>query len=935
MLFVAAFAIASAACAREEIFDNEQSGKEVRTFTCSFDEDAQTRTDITKQGKTVWSVGDKIFVSNGTESDTLTVDSKFAGQRYFEFSTTLEGKIYVVYPCTAAKGVENGKFLIDVPNVQEGSFGSANIACAVAEDRYVKLKNVTTVLKFRIPDDVAAPVMVVSVNGMGENMSGIASVDLSTGTPVVEALSDQTYTSDVRVMVESGVGNFYASVIPGTYQAGFSLSAVTLDLNHASEIKTTAADKELKANELYDLGKIGSDLKPIAGDGSEGNPYQIGSLSDYLVMAYYVSEGHNMRDQHIKLTNDINGVTMPMGIYDATVVPNIERPFQGEFDGNGKTLTLSIKQTNGRATGLFASVRDSAYIHNVKLAGSVYSSGNYTGALAGILNAAEKGVTIKECSSSAMVEGSQYVGGLVGFSNSSAAGTLTFDNCQNSGTVIANGKYAGGISGQTGYDNKNIIIKSCSNSGSVTGTASTGGISGYSLNVSFNNCVNSGNVTATQTNGDVYYIYVQNGKIYGNFRTAYNNGTGGISGWTQASSITNCRNSGTLSAQNKVGGISGSNYWTGTSYCENTGRIVATHWGVAGGIVGWGVTNANIRDCVNNGEVVGEVVEGTSGRWVGGIAGYIQVQMNKGAYSIERCTNNGPVSGDGQGVGGIVGYTHSYNNAPCRIEIRNCTNNGSVTNKQSATAGIVGYQYDFGSWTGIPIDNCKNTGDITSLNDAGGIIGYFQGRVTGSRTNLRNCENSGTILSTKKANDTGAYAGGIVGRTNGLTTCGAYIWNCLNTGKIQFSDASFKNAYVGGIAGSLYGEIWNSYNGGEVGLAGAETPEAALATVGALAGSLLNNKVHYSYYLEGSSVYSLGTSSKVKATESVLSATKEGVLSSSIKIGDKLYDGVVDALNAGKAGQTFYYDWTTGPKFSLTGKVGIGDGLDLGNGGKL
>ena len=217
----------------------------------------------------------------------------------------------------------------------------------------------------------------------------------------------------------------------------------------------------------------------------------------------------------------------------------------------------------------------------------------------------------------------------------------------------------------------------------------------------------------------------------------------------------------------------------------------------------------------------------------------------------------------------------------------------------------------------------------------GGIIGFFQGRLVGGRTNLRNCENHGNILSTKTGKDDGAYAGGIVGRTNGLTTCGAYLWNCLNTGKVQYSDASFKNAYVGGIAGSIYGEIWNCYNGGEVGLAGAETPEAALVTVGALAGNLGNNKAHSSYYLVGSSVNPMGTSSKIKANDNVLSAAKDGTLSVSIKIGDKYYNNVVDALNANRGNQTFYYNWTTGPKFSLTGNVGIGDGLDLGNGGKL
>ena len=109
MLFAAALAIASVACTREEILDGGKTRGELRTFTCSFDEDAQTRTDITKQGKTVWSEGDRIFVTNGAESDTLTVDAKFAGQRYFENATcTLAGSHkhtrtktdYPIYACS-------------------------------------------------------------------------------------------------------------------------------------------------------------------------------------------------------------------------------------------------------------------------------------------------------------------------------------------------------------------------------------------------------------------------------------------------------------------------------------------------------------------------------------------------------------------------------------------------------------------------------------------------------------------------------------------------------------------------------------------------------------------------------------------------------------------------------------------------------------------
>lgn len=936
MLFVAALAIASAACAREEVLDGGQARGEFRTFTCSFDEEAQTKTDITKQGKTVWSEGDKIFVTNGTESDTLAVDAKFAGQRYFEFSTTLEGEIYVVYPCTAAKEVKDGKFTLEVPSEQNGQFGSANISCAVAKDRYVKMRNVTSVIRFNVDPDAKAAVKVVAINSNGNNVAGTFSVDMTSGSPVVSTIEGNNYSAGVTVNVNGDHGNsLYATVIPGTYNAGLTMTAVTVDLHNASESKATVSEKEFKVNAYYDLGTIGADLKPLAGDGTKGNPWQISTAADFLAFAYYVNEGNNMKGEYVKLMDNIKTVTTSVGYYDASVdaavdPDNVKKQFVGDFDGNGKTVTLNINQTAKRSCGLFGAIAEGANIHDVTVEGTVNSTFDDAAGVCGLVNAAA-GAKITNCVNKANVKSTgNYIGGIAGWSDSGNANELVFDNCTNEGS-IAGKTMVGGVCGTL---RSGTVINS-KNSGDVIGNCSTGGIVGYGLGGTVKGSSNSGSVTATETNGDVYYIK----GTKGSFGANYNNGTGGICGWAQNITISDCKNSGTMKAQNKVGGISGSCYWSNISDCENTGRIVATHWGVAGGILGWGMTVANIRDCVNNGEVVGEKLEKTQGRWVGGIAGYIQVQLrDKTSYSVERCTNNGAVTGNGKGVGGVVGYSYSYNNSYTRIELRDCANTGKVTNTQDATGGIVGYQYDWGSWTQIPLDNCKNTGDVTGLYDVGGIIGYFEGRTTGSSTILRNCENSGNILSTKKETDTGAYAGGIIGRTNNTPTrFGTRIWNCLNTGKVQYSDASFKNAYVGGIGGSVLAQIWNSYNGGEVGLAGAETPEYALGTIGALAGNVLVCPVEYSYYLVGTSVNALGTSSSIKAQPNVISAQKDGTLSVSTSINGKDCIDVVDALNASliPASQAFYYKWTTGPKFSLTGNVGIGDGLDLGNGGKL
>lgn len=891
MLFVAALAIASAACAREEVLDGGQTRGELRTFTCSFDEEAQTKTDITKQGKTVWSEGDKIFVTNGTESDTLTVDSKFAGQRYFEFSTTLEGKIYVVYPCTAAKEVKDGKFTLEVPSNQNGLFGSANIACAVAEDRYVKMKNVTSVLRFKVSADAAAAVKVVSINSVNNKVSGLFSVDMTSGSPVVSTIEGNTYSSDVTVAVDGNNGNaFYATVIPGTYTAGFTMTAVTLDLHNASESKSTVSDKELAVNAYYDLGTIGDALKPLAGEGTQGNPWQISSLADFLAFAYYVNDGNNMKDQYVRLMENIKNVTTPVGYYDASI--NVKKQFIGDFDGNGKTVSLNINQTARKSCGLFGAIAEGANIHDVTVEGTVNSTFDDAAGVCGLVNA-DNGAKITNCVNKANVTStSNYIGGIAGWIDSKA----------------------------------NFVIDNCSNEGNIAGAKAVGGICGSIRTGAIRNSKNSGAVGSAVNNGNI------------NDADAY--GIGGIAGFMNGANAANCSNSGEITCVNKAGGIVGHGSWYTVDHGHNTGKIISKEYGVNGGIAGSAYDVANILNCLNEGEIIGEDKSG----WTGGIVGTAQSSnKNKPRYiKITNCTNKGCVivhatAGKTQGVGGIVGYTYTHS-SDHRPEVLYCVNNGDVTVDGTGiyVGGIVGYSYHRVQYAMTPIKWCLNTGNITGNIGVAGILGYLDGYNAQSRTDLENCENRGNILTN------GQHAGGIFGGCKKNITragVGVLMMNCLNSGNVQYSNAAQNNPNVGGIAGFFAGgQLKNSYTSGKVGLLEGTEAENASATIGAVVGKVYNTNtiVQNTYYREDACPRMVGTSAALKPEEALnCSVSADGVLATTVTIRDVAYNTIVDVLNAWVNGNANYYIWTTGPKFSLTGNVSIGDGLDLGNGGKL
>lgn len=928
MILAAATVFGFAACTVNELSPIETPVRTLRTFTCGFDE--ETKTSINRQGKTLWSEGDKILLTNGTESDTVIVDALYAGEKYCEFTTALEGTLYAVYPYNVCDSVTTeGKIIVNVPSTQDGTFGSANIACAVADDaaRKISLRNVTSVLKFKVPAITDAPVVFASVNANENSLSGPVSVSFAGGEPVVEAVENGTYFSNVSVQVGGFAGDFYLSVIPGTYSAGFYLTAATLDLQHASETKATVSDKELKANDLFDLGKIGEDLKPMGGDGSAENPYQITTIGEMIVLASYVNEGNSLKEKHVKLMNNIEGVSLPIGIYDEK--NNNFKYFQGEFDGNGNTITLAMNKRDGRALGLFGALKDSAYVHDLNLTGSVVSNSERVGALAGNVWSATE-LTVRNVSSSAYVEGLNYVGGIFGYIHAEAANATDITKCVNNGSVYGLGRCAGGIAGVV-YSKSNAIYELCSNNGPIRANQCAAGIVGYSYMATYQNCINNGIVETVASNGGVSSPTA----------AGSNNGTGGIIGFAQNTYIKNCTNNGALQAVDKVGGISGVLYWGYVHNSKNTASIHSEN-GECGGIIAWGHTNAQLKYCENAGSIVA-----AKGYCIGGIAGrMVTVKRDSNSpcnVQMAYCVNKGGVKGCNTGIGGICGYAVSTNNGTNgitanRVETYYCTNEGDVTSTASRAAGIIGHLNDTGSYTMSHITGCINKGKITGTTQISGILGVFENKYKNGRVDIRNCENDGIVLSISEAGV--LNIGGIFGgQTNANTGQGVYIENCLNNGDILYSNVQNKNPRAGGIAGSHYGPIKNCYSGGKIGPVEGEIPADATA-IGGIVGFEGNQSSTYCYYLDGSAPQAFGKGSKSYNIANFLSAGADGLFlkkddgteATSVTINNVEYADVVSALNAYG---DFGYKWTTGPKFSFTGNVGIGDDLDLGNGGNL
>ena len=196
----------------------------------------------------------------------------------------------------------------------------------------------------------------------------------------------------------------------------------------------------------------------------------------------------------------------------------------------------------------------------------------------------------------------------------------------------------------------------------------------------------------------------------------------------------------------------------------------------AAGIVSYG-NPVTIKNCTNEVDVTA-----SAKGYAAGVCAYLGT-----GSKMESCVNKGSVSGYGDYVGGVAGTVTGSTTT-----ITGCFNHGVVINTGKpgsmnyCTGGIAG-----GITTGVTVERCGNTGNITStLKRTGGIAGSAGGTINA-------CFNTGTI--------TGIYGvGGIAGDSG---TSDAKVTGCYNTGDVKgvSPSASFKDTNAKGIGGIIGG----------------------------------------------------------------------------------------------------------------------------------
>lgn len=356
-------------------------------------------------------------------------------------------------------------------------------------------------------------------------------------------------------------------------------------------------------------------------------------------------------------------------------IGNNDIPYSGDFNGNNHTVTLSINsELNLQYVGFFGRIANS-HISNLKVSGNIISSAEgsqYVGGIVGFVDDS----CIDNCISDVDISlDGKYVGGIAGWTRAtSGAGiTMSIQNCINSGNISATGECAGGIVGSM-QENFVTEIFNCINYGDISGGNNTAGIVGVTAG-SVRNCQNSGSIVSV-------------GSSVGGIIGAKNS----LSVQNTESIIENVYNTGNITADSNLGGIIGSMYTGGMSFSYsgghvmvqnvyNTGNVVASGDN-AGGIIGWNHTEGGsskirpvknvlveIKNVYNRGHV-------TAGSFVGGIIGRDNINSNSknvsdSHHTVSNVYNTGNMNlsdTDGK-AGAIVGGCFKSDGSSLFIDI--------------------------------------------------------------------------------------------------------------------------------------------------------------------------------------------------------------------------------------------------------------------------
>ena len=380
----------------------------------------------------------------------------------------------------------------------------------------------------------------------------------------------------------------------------------------------------------------------IGGSGTSSSPYTINSVDDWITFRNYIDNDQNNYGKHWKLTTNINIGTNAM-------VGNSSCEFEGVFDGDGHTITISST--------------------------TAWANENYVGLFQATYGGPTNTVTIKNLNvTMGYLDGKDYSGALIG----EARASLILENVHvtQSGTTDRYGWQSGGFIGKfwrnSGHGNCNISITNCSyiNTGTLkfnsnASTLDAGGFvgyieSGYS-SITFTDCMvylasvsfngNSGPfggfIGATHSNVTMIRC-VQTGTMNSNMNASYNRAF--LVGWIENGKTITCRSA----------------YVAGDPKKGTAGSSTGTISGSCSSVDSWGDYDYEYKRLERYDNYGNSKSSSTRGneRWGVATTTYPRLTSTNYAIQLTKGTNIGNISGNGYSTG-----SYSYRAANTQLTV--------------------------------------------------------------------------------------------------------------------------------------------------------------------------------------------------------------------------------------------------------------------------
>jgi hypothetical protein len=464
------------------------------------------------------------------------------------------------------------------------------------------------------------------------------------------------------------------------------------------------------------------------GAGTALNPFPIATQLDLDELRFCLSNNFTF-----SIENDLalTGTWTPIG--------DLAHPFIGTLRGNGHTISgLSTLDGSAVRVGLFGSTQ-ATLLNDVHVEGSI-SGSTYVGGLVGYADSTsieDSSVDISINMGDASHTSASYIGGLVG---KSAGGTTIVDSsadvhiAPDPSISPAIGDYVGGIVGQhdsgalTGLDVSGVI-QGRNSVGGIAGEAGWGGAANIS-NAATATTV-SGNASVGGVVGKLYNGNIFNTSATGNVTgsSLYVGGIAGDVGWAASGTVvSNVSSIGTVTGDSYTGGLIGILYQGELLDSSSSGTVTSSLY-YAGGLVGSivGSTTATVSECSSSATVTGTY-------YVGGLLGYGSANISDvistgditanyysggivGSYTrgnLTRAKSAGQISGSAY-VGGLVGSS-----MPTTASFTDSYSRGTVTADAQSAGSLFGYV----SSSGATVSRVYGTGLVTGTgSDIGGFVG--------------------------------------------------------------------------------------------------------------------------------------------------------------------------------------------------------------------